>query len=260
MIIDNIDLVFTSSSLFDGYSFEVWNPGRFDDFTSLGQFLVTAWFGLWFHPSFWLNLGGMIPQTVNYGALRVKVIETLFHFRCLREISFGLKMILQFMDDWTGWAQVTIVSFRFGCLFKCTFWLQMILKWSNDMCTGGRLSLVVGFRLSLWWNWSCRKTERRGSSKVWTRLTSVAEKLHFWSTIVNLSWWIKERSWTSSVDGSVTSNGSSNGWGVVSFGLRRHCCCTCVYFFFFQRSRRIVEDRRSVISLTGSWFTLLIDF
>ena len=45
MIIVYIDLIFSWSSLFDGYSFEVGNPGRFDDFTSLGLFLVAGCFG-----------------------------------------------------------------------------------------------------------------------------------------------------------------------------------------------------------------------
>ena len=38
-----------------------------------------------------------------------------------------LKMILQLVDDGTGWAQIAVVSFGFRCFLKCTFWFQVIL-------------------------------------------------------------------------------------------------------------------------------------
>ena len=44
------------------------------------------------------------------------------------------------------------------------------------MCSGGRLSLVVGFGFGFGCNWGCSKTKGRWSSKVGARFTSVAKR------------------------------------------------------------------------------------
>jgi len=232
--------------LFDGDSFEVGDPGWLDDLTTFGHFLVAVGFGLGFHPSFWLNLSRMISQTMNYWTLWMKIVVALFHLRWLCKLSFGLKMILQLVDDWASWAVVAVVLLSFWCLFKGTFWLKMILKWSNNVCASGRLSLVVGFRFSFGCNWGCSKAEGRWSSEVGTRFTSVAEEFHLGGTVVGFSWRITKGSRSSLIDWSVTSDGSSNGWGgACVWLLLRHCCNTCVYFFLF--SQKVGDLSRFVV-------------
>merc|ERR1711899_510674 len=102
-------------------------------------------------------------------------------------MALYLKMVLQLVDDWTSWAVVTVVLFGFRCLFKCTFWSKMILRWSNNMCSGGRLGLVVGFGFGFGCNWGCGKTKGRWSSKVGARFTSVAKEFHLGGTVVGFS-------------------------------------------------------------------------
>lgn len=112
--------------------------------------------------------------------------------------------------------------------------LFIYLKWSYNMCTSGRLGLVVGFGFGLGWYWGNRKSKRWWSSKVGTRFTSVAEKLHFWSTVVDLSWRVAKSSWSSGVDWGVAANGCTNGWGFASVWLRRrHCYCTLGFLKYF---------------------------
>jgi len=170
---------FGSSILADGDLFEVGHPSRLHSLSSLRHLLVVARLSRSLDSSLWLDLSRMVPDAMEMGSLCMSILVLCVHLGVLGEISLRLEVVLDFVDDWSGGAEVPVVGLDLGGLFEASLWLQVVLDGGHDVRASGRLGLVGAGSLALGGQGCLGQPKAGGTAEVGAWLASMTEEFHF---------------------------------------------------------------------------------
>jgi len=122
---------------------KIGKPSWFRALSCHGLGKVGAVLRVLFQVAFRLHVSRMVTELMDDWARSVVILVDGGGLGLGGEVSFGFQVVLQFVNDWSGRAEVAVLAMHLRGLLESSFRLQMVLEGSDDVAARSRQSFVL---------------------------------------------------------------------------------------------------------------------